>query len=986
MTRDAAVATSSRPPPWCSRPAARASSSRSRRTRPRRRATGSRSRCARACRCRRRVHAVPPDGPAPPRDAPSAALRGAARARRAAAQRRGRALRRRARAPRRRQPGDGRRDGTRRRATICGSTRRGSRSSTARFPTLSTSLAAAGLDPEVDWLPIAPAAHHLAGGIVTDLDGATALPGLLAVGEVACTGVHGANRLASNSLLEGMVFAARLSEALESGSAVRRPPARCGRSSAADRRDRGSPTRCSTSSRRRHRRAGDDRRVATHRAAARDDPGAGVVRSAGSLRVGPRRARLGQGRRRGCDGRRRRRAREPRHLRRGAPHRRPSRAPSRGAATSARSSPTSTPRGAAASSWRSRVHDRRGRRRRGRRARASPRTWASAATSPAPCSTSAPPRARRSSRASPACSPARPARPRPSSGGSARRSSSSATTGSPRARRRRRHRRRTDALDRHRRADRAQLPRPPVGIATATRALIDAVARSTRPARPRHPQDHARAARTGEGGGAGRRRHEPPRVAVRGGAAEGQPPRRSSGSTAAVAAREGEVARRFASRSSATRPTARRGASPRVRTRSCSTTWTPTLARCVRRHRPRARAPPSSSRRRAGSRSRPRRAIAAAGVDAVSGGRATHSARGARPRRSDLARDDGVMLLAIDAGNTETVVGLYELDGADARRSRRRGGTRPPRPDHHWRLSTVAARTPDEHAVVLTQLLDLEGLDVDRGGHRHRDQLVGARGDVAAAPDGGEVVPACTASCSARGRGPGCRSATRTRRRSARTGSPTPSGAFDLYGGPCIVVDLGTATTFDAISSDGEYLGGAIVPGVAISLDALYAHAAALRAVELVEPRGVIGQSTEEAIQSGVLYGFAAQVDGMCARFTSVLGRVRPRRDGGPRVAHRAVHDVDRPRRALADAARAAHHLRAQRGDARERASPTPSPTTPSPATSSSASARSRPARSPATDRRGRRPRDARAPAGQARLRHAARLDRRGPAVRARRR
>jgi len=95
----------------------------------------------------------------------------------------------------------------------------------ARFPTLSASLAAAGLDPEVDWLPIAPAAHHLAGGIVTDLDGATALPGLFAVGEVACTGVHGANRLASNSLLEGMVFAARLSEALEDG---RRGPAPSG--------------------------------------------------------------------------------------------------------------------------------------------------------------------------------------------------------------------------------------------------------------------------------------------------------------------------------------------------------------------------------------------------------------------------------------------------------------------------------------------------------------------------------------------------------------------------------------------------------------------------------------------------------------------------------------------------------------------------------------------------------------------------------------
>jgi L-aspartate oxidase len=87
----------------------------------------------------------------------------------------------------------------------------------ARFPTLSASLAAAGLDPTMDWLPIAPAAHHLAGGILTDLDGATALPGLFAVGEVACTGVHGANRLASNSLLEGMVFAARLTDALEQG-------------------------------------------------------------------------------------------------------------------------------------------------------------------------------------------------------------------------------------------------------------------------------------------------------------------------------------------------------------------------------------------------------------------------------------------------------------------------------------------------------------------------------------------------------------------------------------------------------------------------------------------------------------------------------------------------------------------------------------------------------------------------------------------------
>ena len=87
----------------------------------------------------------------------------------------------------------------------------------SRFPTIRASLAAIGLDPSTDWLPIAPAAHYLSGGVLTDLSGATALPGLWAAGEVACTGVHGANRLASNSLLEGMVFGARLAEAILAG-------------------------------------------------------------------------------------------------------------------------------------------------------------------------------------------------------------------------------------------------------------------------------------------------------------------------------------------------------------------------------------------------------------------------------------------------------------------------------------------------------------------------------------------------------------------------------------------------------------------------------------------------------------------------------------------------------------------------------------------------------------------------------------------------
>jgi L-aspartate oxidase len=87
----------------------------------------------------------------------------------------------------------------------------------ARFPTIAAALHAVGLDPTTEWLPIAPAAHYFCGGIVADLDGASSLPGLWAAGETACNGVHGANRLASNSLLDGMVFAPRVVEAIERG-------------------------------------------------------------------------------------------------------------------------------------------------------------------------------------------------------------------------------------------------------------------------------------------------------------------------------------------------------------------------------------------------------------------------------------------------------------------------------------------------------------------------------------------------------------------------------------------------------------------------------------------------------------------------------------------------------------------------------------------------------------------------------------------------
>jgi type III pantothenate kinase len=96
--------------------------------------------------------------------------------------------------------------------------------------------------------------------------------------------------------------------------------------------------------------------------------------------------------------------------------------------------------------------------------------------------------------------------------------------------------------------------------------------------------------------------------------------------------------------------------------------------------------------------------------------------------------------------------------------------------------------------------------------------------------------------------------------------------AYERYGGPAIMVDFGTATTVDAVSAKGEYLGGAILPGIEISLDALFARAAALSWVELVKPRRVIGKSTAESVQSGVLYGFAAAVDGLVRRFEAELG------------------------------------------------------------------------------------------------------------------
>lgn len=231
------------------------------------------------------------------------------------------------------------------------------------------------------------------------------------------------------------------------------------------------------------------------------------------------------------------------------------------------------------------------------------------------------------------------------------------------------------------------------------------------------------------------------------------------------------------------------------------------------------------------------------------------------------------MLLAIDVGNTETVIGLFggnvpaDLDGVGIGRASGERGL-----SYHWRLSTSPDRTPDEHAMVLTQLLDLEGLDLR--------EMVSAIAVCSSVPSVTtqlrRMASRWFANIDITVLGPGTKSGMPilydNPREVGADRIANAVGAFDLYGGPSIVVDLGTATTFDIVSAKGEYLGGAITPGVAISLDALYSHAAALRAVELVEPRSVIGRSTAESIQSGVLYGYAAQVDGLVERIESEMG------------------------------------------------------------------------------------------------------------------
>jgi type III pantothenate kinase len=210
-------------------------------------------------------------------------------------------------------------------------------------------------------------------------------------------------------------------------------------------------------------------------------------------------------------------------------------------------------------------------------------------------------------------------------------------------------------------------------------------------------------------------------------------------------------------------------------------------------------------------------------------------------------------LLTIDAGNTNTVFGVH--DGPELRA--------------HWRLTTRREQTADEYGVLVRNLF--AGSNVDPA------QIQG----VALA----SVVPPLTPVLIELSRDylgqeplvvePG-----------VKTGLPIlyePASdvgadrivngvaALARYGAPVVVVDFGTATTFDVVSPKGEYIGGAIAPGIEISLEALGRRGAQLRKVELLRPRTVIAKNTVEALQSGVIFGFASQVDGIVTRMIAEL-------------------------------------------------------------------------------------------------------------------
>jgi type III pantothenate kinase len=212
------------------------------------------------------------------------------------------------------------------------------------------------------------------------------------------------------------------------------------------------------------------------------------------------------------------------------------------------------------------------------------------------------------------------------------------------------------------------------------------------------------------------------------------------------------------------------------------------------------------------------------------------------------------MLLAIDLGNTNLTFGLFEGDQLR----------------HDWRLATRRDSMPDELGLLMTQLMrqaDFDAKDVDA--------VVVA-----------SVVPPLNSSLVQAVQryfgkeplmvGPGIKTGLKIHYRDPKeVGADrivAAMAAFQKYGGPLIIIDFGTGTTYDVVSKEGDYLGGAIAPGMGISVDALYERAARLQRVELKAPANVIGRTTAESMQAGIIFGYTAQVEGMVARIRKELG------------------------------------------------------------------------------------------------------------------
>lgn len=212
------------------------------------------------------------------------------------------------------------------------------------------------------------------------------------------------------------------------------------------------------------------------------------------------------------------------------------------------------------------------------------------------------------------------------------------------------------------------------------------------------------------------------------------------------------------------------------------------------------------------------------------------------------------MLLTIDIGNTNLTLGLYEGDKLGA----------------HWRLATDHNRMPDEYGLQFLGLLQNAGKTLK--------DIKGISLASVVPPLTGRVIQACREYLKQE---PLVVDAGIKTGIKIRYEDPKAVGAdrvcdavavMKLYGGPACVVDFGTATTFNAITKDGEYLGGAIMAGVNLAAEALYTRAAKLPRIDLQVPPSVIGRNTVHAMQSGLLFGYVSMVEGMVARFRSELG------------------------------------------------------------------------------------------------------------------